>query len=504
MNDLPRRTLRELLARHGASLARDARRCEGLLRDHCGEYRREVAVLVMALEERVPEELLAAPAGSPREALIARLARRLCDDLGLSEEAARWAVGSWALALGTITDEALEDIERRRPSQAAPIQEAPEAQASQSPEVKDEGAAAVVVVVSADGGGDFESIGAALRAAAPGALIRVRPGLYEEGLVIDKRVAVVGDGPADKIVVRSGDASCVRASAEGASVRGLTLRGVAGAGDGFFTVEVSGGDLVLEDCDVSSETLSCVAVHGAETAPTLRRCRVHDGADSGLYFFDGAEGLVEDCEVSACANVGVALTGGADPTVRRTRVHGGRSAGVASWGGGLGTLEDCEVYENRLAGVGVSEGARLTARGCRVRDGANTGVFVHRGGDAVLEDCAVSGHREGEIAVESSGQLTALRCTVGDGGGAGVIVRDGGQALVEECAVRSNAGAGVLVSAGSLAVVRACRVNSNAGAGIRIDAGGAARVSANDLTGNRAGAFDVEEGGFVEGNDNEE
>src|ERR671912_3011325 len=113
MNELVRQGLREIVARHGPSVVEDRRRCEGLLRDHFGEHRREVSVLSSALEERVPHDLLAAPAGVPREVLLARLARRLSDHLALAEDAARWSVNSWALALGVVTDEGLKNIERR-------------------------------------------------------------------------------------------------------------------------------------------------------------------------------------------------------------------------------------------------------------------------------------------------------------------------------------------------------------------------------------------------------
>ncbi len=66
MNELPRQKLREIVARHGPSIIADARRCEALLRDHLGAHRREANVLASALEERVPQDILAAPAGTPR------------------------------------------------------------------------------------------------------------------------------------------------------------------------------------------------------------------------------------------------------------------------------------------------------------------------------------------------------------------------------------------------------------------------------------------------------
>ena len=119
MNDAPRRTLRELIARHGPGLCSDARRCEGLLRDLCGEHRREINIPVGALREHVPLDLLAARNSVPTGLLLTRLAKRLEDQLALTGEASRWAVDSWALALGVVSDAELGGIKSRR-DEAAP------------------------------------------------------------------------------------------------------------------------------------------------------------------------------------------------------------------------------------------------------------------------------------------------------------------------------------------------------------------------------------------------
>jgi len=102
MNDLPRQKLCEIVAQYGHSLGDDPRRTEALLRDFCGEYKREIFVLVSALGERVAADLLASRDSVPHEVLLAQLTRRLRDNLALAEDAARWAVESWALALGVI------------------------------------------------------------------------------------------------------------------------------------------------------------------------------------------------------------------------------------------------------------------------------------------------------------------------------------------------------------------------------------------------------------------
>ncbi|MFO1422246.1 MAG: DUF1566 domain-containing protein [Candidatus Competibacteraceae bacterium] len=102
MHDEPRQKLRELIIKYGRSLCDDPRRCEALLKDHCGHYKREIFVLISALKNRVADDLLKASSGIPQSILLARLNKQLEEELAMTAEAAHWAVESWALALGVI------------------------------------------------------------------------------------------------------------------------------------------------------------------------------------------------------------------------------------------------------------------------------------------------------------------------------------------------------------------------------------------------------------------
>jgi hypothetical protein len=117
MNDLPRQKLCELIAKYGSSLCDEPLRCEGLLRDFCGEYKGEIHVLVSALKERVAVDLLGSDGRVPQEALFARLNKRLRENLGLAEDAAQWAVESWALALGVISSVQREPSKKNKAAQ---------------------------------------------------------------------------------------------------------------------------------------------------------------------------------------------------------------------------------------------------------------------------------------------------------------------------------------------------------------------------------------------------
>ena len=116
MHDLPRQKLRDLIIEYGRPLCDDPRRCEALLKDYCGQYKREIFVLVSALKNRVAEDLINASAGVPPALVFGRLIQRLEDELGLAEDPARWAVESWALAL----DLSVANVEQPRPAPESP------------------------------------------------------------------------------------------------------------------------------------------------------------------------------------------------------------------------------------------------------------------------------------------------------------------------------------------------------------------------------------------------
>ena len=110
MNNFPRQKLCELILQYGRSLCDEPQRCEGFLRDFCGQYRKEISALIGAAREGIPGELISSQNSVPPVVLLVRLTKKLHENLALDEQAARWAVESWALALGVISSQYLDDI----------------------------------------------------------------------------------------------------------------------------------------------------------------------------------------------------------------------------------------------------------------------------------------------------------------------------------------------------------------------------------------------------------
>ncbi len=104
LHDVPRQKLRDIIGNYGPELCADPQQCEGLLREQCGEHQREVTLLIHALKENIMTELLDRQHSQTYEAVLAACTEQLQEKLSLTETAARWAVESWALALGILPD----------------------------------------------------------------------------------------------------------------------------------------------------------------------------------------------------------------------------------------------------------------------------------------------------------------------------------------------------------------------------------------------------------------
>jgi parallel beta-helix repeat protein len=246
--------------------------------------------------------------------------------------------------------------------------------------------------------------------------------------------------------------------AEKAAVRNLTLQCAAGeSGKQVFGVDIQSGELLLENCDVTSDSLACIAVRGADTNPLIQNCRIADGADGGIYFFDSAGG----------------------------------------------TVEECEIYRNRNASVVIAQNANPHFKKCRVSAGGNAGFWVYENGLGTIDNSDIFGHRASEI-VASGGSPVLRGCKIHNSNESGVFVQNNGSALLENCSVYENADAGISVDGRSIASASNCQINRNGSVAVRVKGDSSVRVENSDLTGNELATWETETGVFVENKNNRE
>ncbi|HEV2764655.1 MAG TPA: TIR domain-containing protein, partial [Pyrinomonadaceae bacterium] len=137
---------------------------------------------------------------------------------------------------------------------------------------------------------DFTTISEAIEKAVPGTKIIVQSGFYQEGLVMDKPLEIIGEGEPGEVVVQASGTHVLKFQTNMGRVTNLTLRQAGGRK--WYAVDIAQGRLELEDCDITSQSLTCVAIHdGAD--PRLRRNRIRDGKEAGVFVHENGLGTLE-------------------------------------------------------------------------------------------------------------------------------------------------------------------------------------------------------------------
>lgn len=258
------------------------------------------------------------------------------------------------------------------------------------------------IIVSKLGGGQYTSINEAIKSAPTGARISVRPGVYNESIEISRDIEIVGDGPITQIIVESVGNNCLYVKSGNVLVRGLTLRNrMTSKDDKYYAVTIAAGEVRLEDCDITSGSLTGVGVYGAGTKAFISRCRIHDCTESGIYYYRNAAGLVEDCDVFNNGFANISIKEGADPTIRNSRIYNSKSSGVYVYQDGKGTVEDSSIYGNTYSGVSISEGGDPVINRCKINRNGYNAVYAYKSAKGTVQNSDLTGNTKGPWDIET-------------------------------------------------------------------------------------------------------
>jgi parallel beta-helix repeat protein len=167
-------------------------------------------------------------------------------------------------------------------------------------------------------------------------------------------------------------------------------------------VDITQGRLDLEGCDISSESLACVAIrNGAD--PRLRRNKIHDSKQCGVLVQDSGLGTLEDNDITGNAYAGVEIRTGSNPTLRRNQIHDGKQTGVNVHHSGL------DITSNAYAGVTINTDGNPTLRANRINRNVYQAVYIHNGGRGLVEGNDLTGNAKGAWLIAEDCQANVTR-----------------------------------------------------------------------------------------------
>ncbi|WP_329023182.1 right-handed parallel beta-helix repeat-containing protein [Streptomyces sp. NBC_01423] len=374
-----------------------------------------------------------------------------------------------------------------------------------------------VLTICPEGTGDARTISEALARARGGAVLSVRPGTYEENLVVTTRVTIVAEQSRGsvRLAPRTGTAVSLRADAlmltdlvvQGqdeeapvvdASHGQVAMQGCDVSGASWATVLArNSGSLAMRECRVSSRTgagvvvtsasesslESCTFEHlgtsgvviGERGRATVRGCTVRDARGNGLLANGDAQVSVEDCDLSSTDKPALALEERSAVRVLRTVIHD-TAIGAHLTSAARIELDDVRVNGTTGQGIIVSHGADPVLRRCRTSRTAGNGLFVTDRSRGTYEDCWLSGAQAPALRVAGSSSPTLTSLTVRDGEAEAVLLEEDSAAELDRVEILDVRGTGVVVRGGANPLVRRARITGTGGTGVSVTDGGRGRV----------------------------
>jgi parallel beta-helix repeat protein len=296
------------------------------------------------------------------------------------------------------------------------------------------------VVVDAMGRGDFDRVVTAVRSVEPGTRVLVRPGTYKGKVIVTKQLELVGDGAREDVVLEASGSDVVVWRARAGRIENLTIHQL---GDGICDgVDVAGGAVDIEGCDISARGRAGVAVHASRG--NVQRCRIHDCNGSGVVVYENGRGTFEDNDITANGDSGIAVDSGGEPVVRANRITGNTQSGVYVYENGRGTFEDNDITANGFAGIAVGSGGEPVVRGNRITSNTQSGVHVHEKGRGTFEDNDITANGLNGIEVRTRGEPVVRGNRITSNTENGVYIYENGRGTFQNNDITANGKAGDL------------------------------------------------------------
>ena len=320
--------------------------------------------------------------------------------------------------------------------------------------------------VAPRGWGAHHTLGSALRAAEPGAVVSVQPGVYPEDIVLDRDVTLVAEqGPGTvRLTGQRGVTLTVVSGA--AEIRGID---VFGSGGDQPAVSVTGGAPVLTGCRISGGR---VQVTG-EAAPVLRDCTLTGTGAIGLHLAGDSRAVVGNTSVQDTGGAAVLVEHGADPVVTGLTVTGSGGSALLLRAAARGTFADCAFTGSAGTAVRVEDDARPLLRSCRITDSRARGLTVTGRAGAAAADTSADPVGEAGSGSGNDG-VTLIGCEIVRTGAGGVEAGEQAVLTLTDCRIGETGGAGLVAGGGAVLRLRDTVVADTADSGLAVT--GAARV----------------------------
>jgi nitrous oxidase accessory protein NosD len=168
-------------------------------------------------------------------------------------------------------------------------------------------------------------------------------------------------------------------------------------------------DAQILDTRVHHEKTAGVAI-GSNSTATVERATIYDNA-VGLFVESGAKPIIRKSIFRSHAYSAIEVTEGGDCLIEESRIYEGRSSGIYFYKGGTGRVQDCALFGNANSNIVIATGSNAQITKSKLSESGYAGVLVLEGGQGSVVDCEIFNNSLG-IELRTNSTLSVQDSTI--------------------------------------------------------------------------------------------
>jgi parallel beta-helix repeat protein len=349
------------------------------------------------------------------------------------------------------------------------------------------------ITVDQSGNGQYLSISDAIANAQPNTRILVYPGHYRESLIIDRPLAIVGEGSKTEVIIESCNATCISIQTDYAFIRNVTIecRADTAQTDGAildllsYAIAIPQGDVVIDQCDIAASIQACIScnenttvkirdshIHGSLKGSGIRiksskveieNCEIYDNQSSGIYGTESHQIFIQNCKIYRHLQVAVKMLK-SNPVIQNCHIHTNKHGFEIVESSPI--LQNCKIYQGEIGAV-FSRSSQGTVEQCQFFDHTKSGIKVQRSNPKIHSCQIYDSHRGVHFTEAARGEMNS--CEIYQNRELGILVDTSANPHIHHCQLHHGNAKGIRFTDDATGLVDSCQIFSNVLVGIEID-----------------------------------
>ena len=250
-----------------------------------------------------------------------------------------------------------------------------------------EGATGEIIVVAKDSNGDYEKIQYAIDNATAGDKIRVWEGTYEEEIVVNTKLSIIGNGSTDTKIDGGSNDDVVDVRTSNVTISGFRIvNSGSGARDAAIRV------YRVSDCKISNISI--------------------DNCDNGLYIYDSNSITIVDISISSNSEHGIYSRQSNDIRLCNLTLFSNNDDGINIYNGRNIIIEQTTSYSNGGDGIFISDSINISLKTVFCFENQN-GINFWKSSNSAIQSSTMNNNENGIHLWEAS-SIGILSCEIFD------------------------------------------------------------------------------------------